>query len=211
MIYILITTSLIEDNFNERKKEYIMGISTLLMYSKEIFINKKIDYKFIIIENNNKKNSFLEEFSNYCHIYYTNNNSINTPNKGIKEIKDIHDCINHYNIKDDDFIIKMTGRYILQYNSDFLNVFKNFNDNIDCIVKYGSFMNDNDYNKDDCITGLIGLRCKYVKQIEIPDDKTCIEHNYAKIIKTISNENIISLEKLDILIKPIIFIKYKLV
>ena len=204
MIYVLITTSLIDKNFNNRKQQYLLGISNTIMYFREVFKKNKIDYKFIIIENNNKIDSFLNDFKQYSDIFYTNNNNlINNPNKGIKEIIDIHDCIKHYNINDEDFIIKVTGRYILQENSEFIKIFNNYNENIHCIVRYGSFFNKDDYNINDCVTGLIGLKCKYVKNIEIPDTLTCIEHKWAKTIKNeVPILNIISLKKLGIYIIP---------
>lgn len=49
-----------------------------------------------------------------CEVYYTLNNNVQTNNKGYKELQDILDCIVKYNINDSDFIVKMTGRYILR-------------------------------------------------------------------------------------------------
>jgi hypothetical protein len=107
MIYFLITTS-IYNNCEIRKKEYINGITKL-----KYLINKNEiqNYKIIIIENNGLRETFLDNLD--CTVFYTNNNSLNTNNKGFKEISDLFDCIKEYNIKDDDFIVKLTGRYIL--------------------------------------------------------------------------------------------------
>ena len=62
-----------------------------------------------------------------CEVYYTENNFMLTGNIGIIELQDILDCIDKYNINDTDFIVKMTGRYILDDNSEFINVITPFN------------------------------------------------------------------------------------
>ena len=88
-----------------------------------------------------------------CEVYYTENNFKQTGNKGLKELHDILDCIDKYNINDSDFIVKMTGRYILDDNSEFINIIKNIhNTNYDCVIKYGPYNNPVNYKMDDCIT-----------------------------------------------------------
>ena len=186
--YVIITTSLIKHMEDERKQEYILAINTLI----ERCENK--NYTLIIVENNGERKTFLDDFN--LPVYYTNNNSLNTTNKGVKEINDILDVINEYNIKDDDFVIKITGRYKINEVCPFFDVCDNVDTNgYDAIIKYGGFDDTTiyTYKTNDCITGLIGLRCKYIKTInnsidniqsievdwanstlEIPDDKVCI-------------------------------------
>jgi hypothetical protein len=113
MIYFIITTSLIKQDYEIRKQQYINGITTLKT------LTKNINCKLCIVENNGQRKTFLDDFG--IDVLYTNNNEIKTNNKGIKELKDVWDCTNHFNIQDNDFIVKITGRYILQENNEFLN------------------------------------------------------------------------------------------
>jgi hypothetical protein len=191
MIYFLVTTSLFND-CNIRKAQYINGISTLI----NIIEKKNIEnYKVIIIENNGERHTILNELGE---VFYTNNNSLPKINRGYKELQDIFDCINHYKINDDDFIVKITGRYILHSNSEFMEAIKNYN--YDCIIKYGNFCSPVNYKMGECITGLIGMRTKYVKQIELPEEELNVECNWAKIANTI--ENIHMVDKLGIYMCP---------
>lgn len=183
MIYFLIVACLLEDFFEKRKYQYIRAITQLINETEPI-----VDKKIIIIENNTNGPTFLDDFG--YEVFYTKNNEINTKNIGIKELKDILDCIKKYNIKDDDFIVKITGRYILENDSQFINIIKKNNLNeIHCIIKYGSYGDTKDDECDDCVTGIIGMQTKYIKQIEIPSDNECIEWKWAKISLKINKEN----------------------
>jgi hypothetical protein len=174
MIYIIITASLINQDFDIREKQYENGISMLF----DVLKYNNILANALIVENNGKRKTFLENFN--IPVLYTNNNKINTPNKGIKELLDIKECIEYFNIQDDDFVVKLTGRYIIEMDSYFFQVLKNLNENIDCIIKYGWWGKFSDKQIEDCITGLIGARCKYVKMIEIPrSDVDCVEWRWA--------------------------------
>jgi hypothetical protein len=148
------------------------------------------NYKIIIIENNGERYTFLNMLD--CEVYYTENNFLQTGNKGIKELQDILDCIYKYNIYDNDFIIKITGRYILNDNSEFMNIIKNIhNTNYDCVIKYGSYLKPLNYKMDDCITGLIGMSCYYVKLIETPLEHECVEWKWGKVTNLIDDKNYI--------------------
>lgn len=86
MIFFVVTTSL----FNEcliRKTQYTTGINKLKQVINHFGIK---NYKIIIIENNDRKTSFLDTFN--CDTFYTTNNFLKTNNKGYKELQDILDC-----------------------------------------------------------------------------------------------------------------------
>jgi hypothetical protein len=197
MIYFLITTSLF-NNCSIRKNQYTTGINKL----KKIINNLDIrNYKIIIIENNGKTDTFLNTFD--CEVYYTTNNFLPTTNKGYKELQDILDCIDKYNIKETDLIVKMTGRYILDDDSEFMNIIKNiYNTKYDCVIKYGSYLKPVDYKMDDCITGLIAMSCFYVKQIEKPNNTECVEWKWGKVTRLIDDKKIYLVKKLGIQICP---------
>ncbi len=190
MIYVIVTTSLILKDFELRKKQYTIGINNI----KNFFNNSKI----IIIENNGKRETFLDDFN--VDVFYTNNNFYNYE-KGYTELKDIRDCIDHYSIGDDDFVVKITGRYLINKDSNFIKNIQKI-DKYDCLIKYGSFIKGQNTKTNDCITGLIGMKCKYIKQIEFPLRNECVEWKWANVTYKISDEKICILENLGIYICP---------
>jgi hypothetical protein len=100
MIYFLVTTCVFNDCLI-RKEEYINGINKLKKIIQDLNFE---NYKIIIVENNGKRDTFLNMLD--CEVYYTENNFIPTNNKGIKELQDILDCIDKYNINDTDLLLK---------------------------------------------------------------------------------------------------------
>lgn len=97
----------------------------------------------------------------------------------------------------------MTGRYILNYNSKFMNIIKNIhNTKYDCVIKYGSYLKPVNYKTKDCITGLIGMTCKYIKKITLPLSGEFLEHNCAKATYLINDKYIYKVNKLGISICP---------
>lgn len=203
MLYLLITTSLIKDyNYNRRVEQYISSIYNTI----DIFNNNFNNVKIIIIENNNNTKTFLDDFN--IEVYYTDTNiTINSNNKGIKELTDILKCIEKFNIKDDDFIIKLTGRYLLKNDSLFIKKIKE-NLDIDCIIRYGNYTDKNYKSKSDCITGLIGMKCKYIKMIEMPKEDECVEWKWAKVSSLINSEKIIEIDELGIFMCPSSYYDY---
>lgn len=199
MIYIIITTCLVVDKFEQiRKLQYLCCINNIIKLFDNIN-NKKI----IIVENNNNDNSYLDNFG--VDVLYTKNNLINYNNKGLKEYNDILECINKYNINDEDLIVKITGRYIVKKDSNFLKeltkISNDDNNNIECIIRYGNYDNIEKDNKDDCITGMICMKCKYVKTIQIKEDEI-IEYEWAKASLNIKKENILELRDLGLILCP---------
>ncbi len=220
MIYFLVTTSVNNYVFQKkfykkcsdiRKEQYMKSIKKLLELTKQL--KKK---KIILIENGGIKNTFLNDFNPECETFYTNNGSnkaIYTSNKGRREMKDINDCIKKYNIKDNDFIVKITGRYFLDDNSEFIKQLHNLKD-IDCIIKYGKLYKVNNSYKfeetnsieDGSFTGLIGMRGKYVKTINYKDDGsdnwTWVEKKWADSSKNININKIVIPKTLGINVCP---------
>ena len=197
MIYFIVTTSLFK-NCDMRKSQYINGISKL----KQVINNLGIkNYKIIIVENNDNKNTFLDTLG--CTTFYTKNNFLKTRNRGYKELQDILDCIDEFNIDDTDFVVKMTGRYVLDDNSEFMNIVKDLDKTkYDCIIKYGWYKKPSDKKIEDCITGIIGMTCGFIKKIEKPKEREAVEWNWAKVTYLMKDENIYKVDKLGINICP---------
>ena len=161
MIYIIITTSInnkvgVQNNI-QRQNRYTECITHLLE-----LINNNVNIKPIIVENNGLRQTFLDYFN--CDVFYTDNNIINYYHKGENELLDIKEVINQYNIKDDDIIIKLTGRYKL-LNSKFINFVENNINNYDAFVKFFNVCTLK-YMFDDCVLGLFAIKCKYLKEFK---------------------------------------------
>lgn len=216
-VWVILTASLINQagrgrDYETRRVEYMNGIPKYIQAFK--------DCKIIIVENHSisqRQNpfgihrTFLDGFK--LPVVYTRTNKIVTRNYGMKELLDIKHCIEYFGIKDDDFVVKATGRYILKDDSEFLNEIRNLSQtNYDAIVRYGSYIDDAPEGKsDNCVTGLIGLRCKYIKQIEIPDEDTYVEWKWAKIINSLNDSKVKILKWLGIYIRPEVQRNYFLV
>lgn len=195
MIYFFVTTCIFNDS-EVRKNQYFCAINKL----KQMVQNIE-SYKIIIIENNGFRDTYLDCLG--CEVFYTNNNSLLSDNKGYKELQDIFDCIDHYNVQDSDFIVKMTGRYILDENSEFINICRNLhNTKYDCVIKYGPYFNPVNYKTNDCITGLIGMSCLYVKLIQKPDEHECVEWKWGEVTNFIEDSRIFMVDRLGIHICP---------
>ena len=164
MIYIIITTCIHNKvgvkNSIHRENRYIECIESLLNLIKN---NNKV-YP-IIVENNGQRETFLDKFN--CDIVYTNNNKFNFKNKEGNELLDIKDVINKYKIKDNDTIIKLTGRYKI-LNLDFINLVINNCNKMEAFIKFFNVCTLRYHPKhDDCVLGLFAIKCKYLKILNI--------------------------------------------
>ena len=123
-------------------------------------INNDSTIKPIIVENNGYRKTFLDNLK--CDVCYTEHNNIHCKNKGGNELLDIKEVIDKYKIKDDDIIIKLTGRYKL-LNSEFINLVKNTTACYDAHVKFFNVCTKQ-YMFDDCVLGLFAIKCKFLKE-----------------------------------------------
>ena len=250
--YFIVNTCILDDEPSIRDEQYKTGISKLIELTRDM-----IDIQIIIVENNGGKQKYLEDYKNdvNCTTFYTNNNrNIETGNIGIKELIDVLNCINRFNIGDHDFIVKMNGRYLLNDDSEFITALKNtivktINPNTveeivtetvtetvtdpvtdqvtetvldmptfteyqletppvttssetHCIIKYGSYETPVNYKTGECISALIGMRGKFVNQINIPRMDERAENVWAAASSAIDDQNIVMLEKLGINVCP---------
>lgn len=158
MIYLIITTTIHNlwgiRNEEQRKQLYLSQIEkTLSLLPSNI--------KPIIVENSGLSSSYLDQFNSIkfnCPVVYTNNNKYRFRHKGMNELLDIKYTIKQYDIKDEDTIIKLTGRYSPLNDQFFLLI----NDSYEAYVKFFNvctleFM---DY---DCVLGMFAIKCKYLK------------------------------------------------
>lgn len=193
MIYIIITTSINNkhgaQNEIHRQNRYIESIQQLLQLLENVE-----DIKPIVVENNGLRKTYLNDLN--CDICYTNNNNLMVMHKGEKELLDIKEVINKYNIHDDDFIIKLTGRYKL-LNLNFINFVKNNIANYDGFVKFFNVCTKK-YMFDDCVLGLFSIKCNYLKQFNYSFKKSP-ECEFADYVRQNINKNkLIQMTQLDL-------------
>ena len=219
-VFIIITACLLNDpknnrSYTTRKIEYTSGISALLERCKDK------PYKLVIVENNSlidrlpfhlkKHRTFLEDFG--IPVIYTRNNMYRIKNYGTKELLDIKHAVDQLNIQDDDFVVKMTGRYVLDKVCPFFDAIDKLEETpYSAVLRFGAYTNFEKVRaKDDCTTGLIGLKCKYVKQLDLPDEDTFVEKIWAKKIAELPEDQVCIVEKLGISIRPATLEHYVLI
>ena len=192
MIYLIITTSINNKfgnlDFEHRKNRYIDSIKSVLK-----LIENDETIKPIIVENNGKRTTYLDEFN--CDIKYTDHNKLKFKNKGVNELLDIKYLIKLYNIDDNDMIIKLTGRYKL-LDLEFFDVIKNNCDKLDAFIKFFNVCTMQ-YLQNDCVLGLFAIKCKYLKQFFY----TCIkspECEFAEFVRENIKENVMEINNLNL-------------
>ena len=193
MIYIIITTSInnkigINDNIH-RQNRYIECIQQLLQLT-----NNDLTIKPIIVENNGLRQTYLDDLN--CDVCYTTNNEINFKEKAGNELLDIKEVINKYKIADDDFIIKLTGRYKL-LNLHFINLVKNNINNYDGFVKFFNVCTK-EFMFDDCVLGLFAVKCKYIKDFNYNYIKSPEVEFATHIRNNIKNDKLMEIEQLEL-------------
>lgn len=192
MIYIIITSSIVNKfaksaasrSIDIRKQRYISCISQLLRLIDLDIKNNII--KPIIVEGNGKRKTYLDDLN--CDVFYTNTNITNDGRKGGKsyhkgwnETSDIRKVIRAYNIQDEDMIIKITGRYMLN-KYDFINTVKTNLGKKDAFLKFYNICT-REYANNDCILGLFALRCKYLKIFQYYKPQGNPEKRFANFVR----------------------------
>jgi hypothetical protein len=161
MIYLIITTSISNrfgvQDYEDRKQRYLYAITETLKHLPQEIIA-------IIVENNGKRETYLDTFNYHqkeVKVCYTENNKHRFKSKAANELMDIKEVIYQYGIKDDDIIIKLTGRYRVLSPKFFNDVIENEN-MFDAFVKFFGSCSLK-FEQYDCILGCYAMRVKYVK------------------------------------------------
>jgi hypothetical protein len=221
-VFFILTTCLLEQKFELRKKEYIDSINSLI---HELSKYNNLETFIYIVENNGHRHTFLNEFDSSSGIpikvIYTNHNQIPTSNKGLKELLDylfiLKEC---HEIDDQDIVIKLTGRYRVGEDCTFLNTLYNHYDQYDAFIRTGAFMypsqRKNERDQYDCLTGMFGVRThimrdnleKYIQELR---EYTWVEWVIIMIIQNaLPNERIKFFDYLGLWIKTAYMDTYQL-
>lgn len=180
MLYFILTACVMDSPM--REQQYFAAFTALQCY---LVTNGFSDYRIIVVEGNGQRETYLDELG--CDVLYTTNNSLPTQNKGYKELVDVLAVIEAYKIQDDDFVVKMTGRYVICCDSPFMAALK---DDLDCIIKYTDYLTPVNHRTRDCMSGLIGMRAKYIRQIELPAEHEAAEWKWAGVTYLIDENRI---------------------
>jgi len=169
-IKVLLTAALIDQAAEMRKNEYIHSIN--------IFRNLGINP--YIVESIKVGPTFLNNF--VSRIIYP---QVNIPahNKGVNELRSLIAALNQFDFKDDDMIVKLTGRYYFKDDTFLKTILAH--PNIDGFVKLDN--NPHTPKSKSIHTGCFALRCKYLKQILPTIDQVTMETNMINFEELVGN------------------------
>lgn len=122
MIHLIITAGNIKEHYQERKQQYIKSIDCALEY----------DYFFKSITVLECVSPYEDYLSPYPVFYSKLLNRF--PEKGLNEMAHIRAFLAQSSIDENDLVIKLTGRYLLE-DSSFFNKVKILEDRYDSIFK----------------------------------------------------------------------------
>lgn len=100
-IHFLYTSALIPAQYEERKAEYIRSLQAI----------RSFGYEPWIIEATNIDHSFFDDLG--ANVLYPKQNNPSLKNLTTNELRSLLPCLSKLPFKDDDLIIKITGRYLL--------------------------------------------------------------------------------------------------
>ena len=126
---------------------------------------------------------------------FTENNKTKFPHKGGNELLDIKQVIQEYDIRDDDIIIKLTGRYRLLNNSFFDMVINNAH-KYEAFIKFFN-VHTEEFMYDDCVLGLFAVKCKYLKKFQY-NFKRSAECEFAMFIRKNIKGKIMEIDSLGL-------------
>lgn len=207
MTFRLIFTTCIAARYSdaaEREKMYYEAIT------KSLKILRGMPIEIYIVENSVKRRTLLDDISG-VHLLYTDTQAIQytganpdaeTGLKPMKEMMDIHRVCDAFDFDEEDIIIKLTGRYLLDNPPTFLeNIIKN-SQNYDVFMKFLNICTMK-YEQYDCVLGLFAIRYKYLLEFNPRHmlEQTSAEQIFAIFVRrSISQERILEATHLGLIL-----------
>lgn len=187
--YILCTAALRDLFYGQRKEEYINCFSRCKEFGFEPYIVEAL--------NPFDSHTFLNDYSN--HVLYMGLHKTDVE-KGIHEARSIIAAIDYFNFKNEDMVIKLTGRYFLDNHSFLKTVQSSKNSHINAFVSF-----KNDLWAD---TGLFAMRVRDIKKMynqKYRDGNMflLIENLLAKYVKLMPKDTTMNIG--DLGLKAVIF------
>lgn len=147
-VHVIMTSAILDIDYDRRKEEYIKSIRTIQSYGIEPWIIEATPTTF----------SFFDEISNQALYPCTNDPYIR--NKGVNEVMSIKASIPNLPFDDEDIVIKLTGRYWL-YDRELIDIIQSTADDYDTYACFGKHFVSHDH----IFTGAYAFRWKYFKQL----------------------------------------------
>lgn len=206
MIYWIITTSIQRNEYSlscgqvaepKREERYIECIKSCMEIVHKVQNETNVGIlpiRPIVVENNGKRQTSFNKLG--CEVFYTNNNVLKFGHKGGNELIDVKDVLKHYDIKDDDLVIKFTGRYKFMNDSFLKNVIKN-KDKYDAFVKFYNVCT-NEFMHKDCVLGVLAVRAKYLKDFDYNYTQSAEVEFATHIRENVSDERLCEIKDLGL-------------
>lgn len=194
MIYLIMTACLTTTigvyDKETRKEQYRKSIMQTLSVLPE-------GIHPIIVENNDTSFSVLDELG--VDVMYTDTNVKNPYRKAANELEDIKRVVSKYQIKEQDWIIKLTGRYAVQSDSFFQKVLTLRDSHVDALVKFFNVCTQS-YMENDCVLGMFAIRCHHLLRFSYDERYiTSCEVQFASFIrKYIPSDKLLEIKDLGL-------------
>lgn len=145
-----------------RQQQYEKALP-LLRYAVD---QANLDSTMIIVENKGPRTTYLDTIAQQIQaklLYTSNENQVHTTNKGVREYADLHDALEFAAqiepLSADDWVVKVTGRYMIFSPSPLLAALSN--PNLDVIARFGSWAfkgPPRERAMNDLVTGFFAMR-----------------------------------------------------
>ena len=187
-VKILYTAALLDFDYESRKKEYIHTLDILRSYGYH--------NPYIVEAIKSGPHTFFNDYS--CNVIYSNVNNPKLRNKGINEARSMTEACKKFYFKDNDIIVKITGRYF--FTSDvFLRA-------VEAKPTVDAFVTVDQYGQ--VFTGCFALRYKFLKEMLHQLDYQKMERNMINIESEVScylrkiiqekDAHVLYLDKIDV-------------
>ncbi len=183
-IRVVCTAALIKDQEEQRKKEYIDSLNTLLSYGM---------WTYVLESCSSENFTFLDQHAGT--VYYTKTNDPTLRNKGVNEALSLINGFSHFQFNDNDMVIKLTGRY--HCNTDTIIKLVEENPEYDAIIKKDAH--------GQVFTGCFAMRYFHFKNMLESFDFNSMEKNMINLEQKVAdylashpNIRVLEVQKIDV-------------
>jgi hypothetical protein len=174
-IKIVCSAALLDYQYEQRKQEYIKGLSTIQSYGYQPYV-----IEACVIEKGKKRPTFLDDYVFPERLFYSSVHNSALKNRGVNEAVTMLEGFKYFAFNDEDMIIKVTARYVLK--TDFFITYVEEHPECDAFVQFAP----NGY----VITGCFAMRYKYFKNMletldleSLEKDFRCLEADVGEYVR----------------------------
>ena len=198
-LIIVVTAYLPDTSCLSRVEQYTQGVAALLSVAPSCA-------EIVMVEGNGCRATPLDSLG--VRVVYTSSSlcsdSAAHSNVGYRELLDVRAALAAVKAQADDFVVKLTGRYVVRLASPFFEVVirQALSRKVDAVARFGSFMTPlaADQVTDDCVTGLVGATAAVVMSVTLPTggDLDCVEWHWARAMRALPRERVSALGLLGV-------------